>query len=139
PANVKPVSEVAGIKVDSVVIASCTNGRYEDFVTSAKMLKGKKIHPDVMMKIVPATQEVYGRLLEDGLFNIFFQSGAIISNPGCASCASGQIGMTGKGEVQVTTGNRNFAGKQGKGHTYLSSPATATATALTGEITVPEL
>ncbi len=139
PANVKPVSEVAGTKVDSVVIASCTNGRYEDLVTSAKMLKGKKIHSDVMMKIVPATQEVYGRLLEDGLFYIFFKSGAIISNPGCASCASGQIGMTGDGEVQVTTGNRNFAGKQGKGHTYLASPATATATALRGEITVPEI
>jgi 3-isopropylmalate/(R)-2-methylmalate dehydratase large subunit len=138
PANVKPVSEVAGTKVDSVVIASCTNGRYEDLVLAAKMLKGKKIHPDVMMKIVPATQEVYGQLLKEGLLSIFFHSGAIISNPGCASCASGQIGMTGEGEVQVTTGNRNFAGKQGKGHTYLASPATATATALAGEITVPE-
>jgi 3-isopropylmalate/(R)-2-methylmalate dehydratase large subunit len=103
------------------------------------MLKGKKVHRDVMMKIVPATQEVYGQLLEDGLISIFYEAGAIISNPGCGGCASGQIGMTGEGEVQVSTGNRNFAGKQGKGDTYLASPATAAATALKGEITVPEL
>jgi len=139
PAKVKPVAEVTGTKVDSVIVASCTNGRYEDFVIVAKMLKGKKVHRDVMMKIVPATQEVYGQLLEDGLISIFYEAGAIISNPGCGGCASGQIGMTGEGEVQVSTGNRNFAGKQGKGDTYLASPATAAATALKGEITVPEL
>ncbi len=138
PERVKPVSEVAGIKVDSVVIASCTNGRYEDFVIVAKMLKGKKVHKDVMMKIVPSTQEVYGQLLKDGLIAIFYEAGAIISNPGCGGCASGQIGMTGEGEVQVSTGNRNFAGKQGKGDTYLASPATSTAAAIAGEITVPE-
>ncbi len=139
PANVKPVAEVTGIKVDSVVIASCTNGRYEDFEVAAKLLKGKKVHNDVMMKIVPATQEVYGQLLKEGLIDLFYKSGAIISNPGCASCASGQIGMTGEGEVQVTTGNRNFTGKQGKGDTYLASPATAAACAISGEITVPEI
>ncbi|MFX0183117.1 MAG: aconitase/3-isopropylmalate dehydratase large subunit family protein [Candidatus Hodarchaeota archaeon] len=139
PANVKPVAEVTGIKVDSVIVASCTNGRYEDFDIVAKMLRGKKIHRDVMMKIVPATQEVYGKLLEDGIISILYEAGAIISNPGCGGCASGQIGMTGEGEVQVSTGNRNFAGKQGKGDTYLASPATAAATALKGEITVPEL
>ncbi|MHA1975326.1 MAG: 3-isopropylmalate dehydratase large subunit [Candidatus Hodarchaeales archaeon] len=138
PANVKPVAEVTGIKVDSVVIASCTNGRYEDFSLAARILKGKKIHNDVMMKIVPATQEVYGELLKNGLIELFYQSGVIVSNPGCASCASGQIGMTGEGEVQITTGNRNFAGKQGKGDTYLASPATAAACALAGEIIVPE-
>jgi 3-isopropylmalate/(R)-2-methylmalate dehydratase large subunit len=138
PEKVKPVAEVAGIKVDSVVIASCTNGRYEDFAVVAKMLKDKKVHRDVMMKIVPSTQEVYGKLLNDGLITIFYEAGAIVSNPGCGGCASGQIGMTGEGEVQVSTGNRNFAGKQGKGDTYLASPATSTATAITGEITVPE-
>ncbi len=139
PAHVKPVAEITGIKVDSVVIASCTNGRYEDFAVAARILKGRKVHNDVMMKIVPATQEVYGQLLKNGLIELFYQSGAIISNPGCASCASGQIGMTGEGEVQVTTGNRNFAGKQGKGDTYLASPATAAACALAGEIIVPEI
>ncbi|MHA1967000.1 MAG: aconitase family protein, partial [Candidatus Hodarchaeales archaeon] len=137
PEKVKPVAEVTGIKVDSVVIASCTNGRYEDFAVVAKMLKGKKVHRDVMMKIVPSTQEVYGQLLNDGLISIFYDAGAIVSNPGCGGCASGQIGMTGEGEVQVSTGNRNFAGKQGKGDTYLASPATSTASAISGEISVP--
>ncbi|WP_455141368.1 3-isopropylmalate dehydratase large subunit [Candidatus Hodarchaeum mangrovi] len=137
PSNVKPVSEVTGVKIDSVVIASCTNGRYEDFEIVAKILRGKKIHRDVMMKIVPATQEVYGQLLEAGLIKIFYEAGAIISNPGCGGCASGQIGMTGAGEVQISTGNRNFAGKQGKGDTYLTSPATAAASAIKGEIVVP--
>jgi len=139
PANVKPVAEVTGVKVDSVVIASCTNGRYEDYEVVAKMLKGKKVHRDVMMKIVPSTQEVYGDLLKNGLISIFYESGAIVSNPGCGGCASGQIGMTGQGEVQISTGNRNFAGKQGKGDTYLASPATSTAAALAGEIIVPEV
>ncbi|MFX1516911.1 MAG: aconitase/3-isopropylmalate dehydratase large subunit family protein [Promethearchaeota archaeon] len=139
PANVKPVAEVAGVPVDSVVVASCTNGRYEDISLVAKILKNKKIHPDVMMKIVPATKEVYGQLLDDGLINILYKAGAIISNPGCGGCAAGQIGMTGKGEVQVSTGNRNFTGKQGSGDTYLASPATAATTALAGEIVVPKL
>lgn len=138
PENVKPVAEVTGTKIDSVVIASCTNGRYEDFSVVAKMLKGNKVHQDVMMKIVPSTKEVYGQLLNDGLISIFYEAGAIVSNPGCGGCASGQIGMTGKGEVQISTGNRNFAGKQGKGDNYLASPATATASALKGEICVPE-
>lgn len=139
PANVKPVSEVAGRPVDSVVIASCTNGRYEDLAVVAKILKGKKVHSDVMMKIVPATKEVYGQLLENGLINTFFEAGAIITNPGCGGCAAGQIGMTGKGEVQISTGNRNFIGKQGSGDTYLASPATAATTALAGEIAVPTI
>ncbi len=139
PSKVKPVSEVTGVKVDSVIVSSCTNARYEDFEVVAKMLKGKKVHRDIMMKIVPATQEVYGDLLSNGLIKIFYDAGAIIHNPGCAGCASGQLGMTGEGEVQVSTGNRNFAGKQGKGDTYLASPATATATALAGEISVPKL
>ncbi|MFX0015331.1 MAG: aconitase/3-isopropylmalate dehydratase large subunit family protein [Promethearchaeota archaeon] len=139
PANVKSVSEVAGRSVDSVVVASCTNGRYEDIAIVAKILKNKKVHSDVMMKIVPATREVYGQLLHDGLINILYEAGAIISNPGCGGCAAGQIGMTGEGEVQVSTGNRNFAGKQGSGETYLASPATAATSALWGEITVPEI
>ncbi|MFX0124960.1 MAG: aconitase/3-isopropylmalate dehydratase large subunit family protein [Candidatus Hodarchaeota archaeon] len=139
PANVKSVAEVAGRPVDSVVVASCTNGRYEDLVVVARMLKGKKVHPDVMMKIVPATKEVYGQLLKNSLINTFYEAGAIITNPGCGGCAAGQIGMTGKGEVQVSTGNRNFTGKQGLGDTYLASPATAAATALVGEISVPKV
>ena len=78
-------------------------------------------------------------MLETGLIKIFYEAGAIISNPGCGGCASGQIGMTGEGEVQISTGNRNFAGKQGKGDTYLASPATAATSAIKGEIIVPEI
>ncbi|MFW9990758.1 MAG: aconitase/3-isopropylmalate dehydratase large subunit family protein [Candidatus Odinarchaeota archaeon] len=135
PENVKDVVEVAGRKIDSVVIGSCTNGRYEDIETVARMLRGKKVAEHVMMKVVPATKEVYGLMLKNNLLETFYDAGVIVSNPGCAGCAEGQIGMTGEGEVQISTGNRNFKGKQGKGETYLASPATATASALAGEIT----
>lgn len=138
PTNVKDVEELVGTKIDSVLIGSCTNGRFEDIEIAAKILKGKKIHERVMMKVVPATQEVYGRMLKEGLLEIFYDAGVLIWGTGCSSCASGQIGMTGNEEVQITTGNRNFKGKQGKGMTYLAGPEVATASAITGEITVPE-
>jgi len=140
PENVKDVAEVVGTKVDSVIIGSCTNGRYSDIELAAKMIddEGRKIHERVMFKIVPATREIYGKMLKNGLLDIFYDANVIVSHAGCSTCASGQIGMTGEGEVQVTTGNRNFKGKQGKGQTYLASPATAVATAIAGKISVPE-
>jgi 3-isopropylmalate/(R)-2-methylmalate dehydratase large subunit len=91
-----------------------------------------------MLKIVPATQKVYAELLQEGVLEDLFRSGAIISNPGCGGCAEGHIGLTGRGEVQVSTGNRNFAGKQGKGLTYLASPAVVAASCVCGEICSPE-
>jgi 3-isopropylmalate/(R)-2-methylmalate dehydratase large subunit len=139
PENVKDVAEVSGTNVDSVIIGSCTNSRYSDIELAAKMIKGKKVHERVMFKIVPATREIYGKMLKKGLLEIFYDAGVIVSHATCSTCSTGQIGMTGEGEVQVTTGNRNFKGKQGKGQTYLASPATAVATAITGEISVPEL
>jgi 3-isopropylmalate/(R)-2-methylmalate dehydratase large subunit len=138
PDNVVDVAEAAGERVDSVFIGSCTNGRVEDFEVVAGILKGKKVANGVMFRAVPATREVYGELLKRGILEMLYDAGVIISNPGCGGCASGQIGMTGKGEVQLSTGNRNFAGKQGAGLTYLASPATAAFSALTGKITVPE-
>jgi len=137
PDNVKTVAEVSGTRIDSVVVGSCTNGRYEDMELVANMLKGKTIAEHVMMKVIPATKEIYGLMLKNNLLDILYNAGAIVSNPGCSSCASGQIGMTGEKEVQISTGNRNFAGKQGKGDNYLASPATATASAIAGEITSP--
>jgi len=137
PANVKPVREVAGTKVDAVFLGSCTNGRYEDFKAVAEIVKGKHIAPWVHASVVPATREVYARMLRDGIIDILFEAGFIISNPGCGGCAAGHIGMTGKGEVQISTSNRNFPGKQGDGDTYLTSPVTAAWCALKGEITVP--
>jgi len=138
PANVKPVRELAGTRIDSVFLGSCTNGRFEDFAAVAEVVKGKRIAPWVMASVVPATREVYARLLREGVLETLFEAGFIISNPGCGGCASGQIGMTGQGQVQVSTSNRNFPGKQGAGDTYLASPVTAAWAALRGEITVPE-
>jgi len=137
PSNVKPVKEVAGTKIDSGFIGSCTNGRFEDFDDATNLLKGNKVAEGVMLRCVPATKEVWQELLDKGLIGDLFASGAVISNCGCGGCASGQIGMTGKGEVQVSTSNRNFTGKQGAGDTYLASPLTVAASALNGEITCP--
>ena len=137
PANVVDIKKVAGERVHSGFIGSCTNGRYEDFAIAASILKGKSIADGFVLKIVPATAEVYDRMLDEGLIKIFRKAGALVSNPGCGGCASGQIGIIGAGEVQVSTSNRNFRGKQGKGDTYLASPATVAATALYGKITCP--
>ncbi len=127
-----PISEIKDVRVDSVFVGSCTNGRWEDFRAVADILGGKKIEPGVMMKMVPATRSVYERILDDGTFQDLIKAGVIISQAGCGGCASGQIGMTGAGEVQVSTSNRNFKGKQGLGETYLVSPQTAAWTALKG-------
>jgi len=138
PHDVVEAESVKGVRVDSVFFGSCTNGRLEDLETAASMLKGKRVAPHVMAKVVPATREVYGELLGRGLLEIFYEAGVIVSNPGCGGCASGQIGMTGRGEVQVSTSNRNFRGKQGAGETYLAGPRVAAASALAGEICAPE-
>jgi 3-isopropylmalate/(R)-2-methylmalate dehydratase large subunit len=138
PSNVVEVSQIKGKSIGSVFIGSCTDGTYDDMEMAAEVLKGKRVAPGIMAKIVPATKEVYGQMLKNGLLEIFYQSGVIVSNPGCGGCASGQIGMTGRGEVQISTSNRNFAGKQGSGDTYLASPVTAAWCALKGEISVPE-
>ena len=138
PDNVKTVREVAGTKVDSVFIGSCTNGRFEDFAAVADVVKGQKIAPGMVASVVPATREVYAQMLSSGVLQTLFDAGFIVSNPGCGGCASGHIGMVGDGQVQVSTSNRNFAGKQGPGDNYLASPTVAAWAALTGEITVPQ-
>jgi 3-isopropylmalate/(R)-2-methylmalate dehydratase large subunit len=138
PANVHDVEELEGKPIQSVFVGSCTNGRIEDFRTVAGILKGRTVSPGVILILVPATKEVYGEMLREGLVQTLFEAGAVVSHPGCGGCASGQLGMTGKGEVQVSTSNRNFPGKQGAGETYLASPATAAASALFGRITSPE-
>jgi len=138
PTNVHDVSELCGKKINSGFIGSCTNGRASDFAEAARILKGYKVKESVMLKIVPATRIVYDELLREGILAELFKSGAIISNPGCGGCAEGHIGLTGEGEVQLSTGNRNFAGKQGKGETYLTSPAVVAASCLAGCITGPE-
>ncbi len=137
PSNVKPVREVAGRRVDSVFLGSCTNGRFEDFAAVAEVVRGRRIAPHVMATVVPATRRVYEQLLRSGVLEMLFDAGFIISNPGCGGCASGHLGMTGEGQVNVSTSNRNYPGKQGPGETHLASPVTAAWCALKGEIAVP--
>jgi homoaconitate hydratase family protein/3-isopropylmalate dehydratase small subunit len=134
PEDVVAVREVAGTKIDSAFIGSCTNGRIEDLAAAAAILEGRRVAPGVVLKIVPATREVWRRALDEGLIDVFVKAGALVGNPGCAGCAEGQIGQSGPGEVTVSTGNRNFPGKQGKGSVYLASPATAAASAVAGAI-----
>jgi len=138
PHDTMDVSSVKNTKIDSVFIGSCTNGRMEDMRIVAKILEGKKVAPGVVLKIVPSTDEIWNQCLEDGIISIFKKAGALVGNAGCAGCASGQIGQNGPGEVTISTGNRNFAGKQGKGSVYLASPAIAAASAVAGHITTPD-
>lgn len=135
PHDAVDIAKAKKIKIDSAFIGSCTNGRIEDLREAARILKGKKVAPGVVLKIVPATDLVWNQCLEEGLVQIFKESGALLSNAGCAGCAAGQVGQNGQGEITISTGNRNFPGKQGKGEVYLASPATVAASALAGYIT----
>ncbi len=132
------INEVMKTKIDSAFIGSCTNGRIEDLRETAKILKNRKIAPGVVLKIVPSTDEIWNKCLEEGLIGIFKKAGALVGNAGCAGCAAGQIGQNGPGEITISTGNRNFAGKQGKGKVYLGSPAEVAASAVAGYITTPD-
>ena len=124
--------------IDSAFIGSCTNGRIEDLRAAAAVLKGRLVAEGVVLKIVPATDRVWLRCMEEGLLEVFKKSGALVSNAGCAGCAAGQVGQNGPGEVTVSTGNRNFPGKQGQGEVYLASPSVVAASAVTGYITSPD-
>jgi 3-isopropylmalate/(R)-2-methylmalate dehydratase large subunit len=137
PHDTVPLQEVKKIKIDSGFIGSCTNGRMEDMKVAANILRGKKVAPGVVLKIVPSTNEVWQQCLEEGIIQVFKDAGALVSNAGCAGCAAGQVGQNGPGEVTISTGNRNFPGKQGKGDVYLASPAVVAASAVAGYITVP--
>lgn len=132
------IQEVRGRKIDSAFIGSCTNGRIEDLRITAGILEGRKVAPGVVLKVVPATDAIWRQALDEGLIHIFKESGALVSNAGCAGCAAGQVGQNGPDEVTISTGNRNFAGKQGKGFVYLASPAIVAASAVAGYITTPD-
>jgi 3-isopropylmalate/(R)-2-methylmalate dehydratase large subunit len=132
------VNDVKNVKIDSGFIGSCTNGRIEDLRIAASILKDKKVAPGVVLKIVPATDAIWNQAMNEGLIKIFKDSGAMVSNAGCAGCAAGQVGQNGPGEVTISTGNRNFEGKQGKGFVYLASPAIVAASAVAGCITTPD-
>ncbi|MBK6347162.1 MAG: 3-isopropylmalate dehydratase large subunit [Bacteroidales bacterium] len=132
------VISVTKTKIDSAFIGSCTNGRIDDLRVAGEILKGRKVAPGVVLKVVPATDQIWQQALDEGLIKIFKDSGALVSNAGCAGCAAGQVGQNGPDEVTISTGNRNFSGKQGKGFVYLASPATVAASAIAGYITTPD-
>lgn len=138
PEDTVKVDEVSGTKVDSGFIGSCTNGRMEDMRAVATILKGRKIAPGRVLKIVPATDTIWKACLKEDLINIFKEAGALVGSAGCAGCAAGQIGQTGSGEVAVSSGNRNYVGKQGKGDIYLASPETVAASLVAGYITTKD-
>ena len=138
PEDTVDINEVKKIKIDSAFIGSCTNGRMEDMRVTANILKGRKVAPGVVLKIVPSTDEIWKQCLDEGIIKIFKDAGVLVGNAGCAGCAAGQIGQNGPGEITVSTGNRNFAGKQGKGKVYLGSPAEVAASAVAGYITTAD-
>ncbi|MBU0478068.1 3-isopropylmalate dehydratase large subunit [bacterium] len=140
PSNTKPASEADNIQIDQVVIGSCTNGRLQDLEIAAGILKGHKIHPYVRLIIIPATQKIYADAMKKGLFDIFLESGGVISTPTCGPCLGGHMGVLAEGERCVSTTNRNFVGRMGhvKSEVYLASPAVAAASAIKGRITDPE-
>ena len=135
PHDTVNIVEAYKTRIDSAFVGSCTNGRMEDMIAVANVLKDRKVAPGVVLKIVPTTNEIWNECLEKGIIKIFKDAGALVSNAGCAGCAAGQVGQNGPGEITISTGNRNFPGKQGKGEVYLASPATVAASAVAGYIT----
>lgn len=140
PENTKPISQVANIPIDQVVIGSCTNGRLEDLRVAAKVLKGHKVHNEIRLIIIPGTQEIYRQAVAEGLVDIFIEAGAVVSTPTCGPCLGGHMGILAKGERAVSTTNRNFVGRMGhpESEVYLSGPAVAAASAVLGRIASPE-
>ena len=139
PENTKTVSEAGEIRIDQVVIGSCTNGRIQDLRESAEILRGRKVAADVRCIIIPATQEIYLQALREGLLEIFIEAGAVVSTPTCGPCLGGYMGILAAGERCVSTTNRNFVGRMGHvdSEIYLASPAVAAASAVTGKLSDP--
>jgi len=138
PDDTVGVEDLPPTRVDSVFLGSCTNGRIEDLRAAAEVLRGRRVAAGVVLKVVPATDAIWRQCLEEGLWGVFKDAGALVGNAGCGGCAAGQIGQNGPGEITVSTGNRNFPGKQGQGEVYLSSPRTAAASAVAGVLVTAE-
>ncbi|MFT8890064.1 MAG: 3-isopropylmalate dehydratase large subunit [Ethanoligenens sp.] len=140
PENARTIDNVGDVKIDQVVIGSCTNGRIEDLRIAADILKGKTVHPDVRCVIIPATQKIWLQAVEEGLAKIFVEANCAFSTPTCGPCLGGHMGILAAGERCVATTNRNFVGRMGHvdSEVYLASPAIAAASALTGKISGPQ-
>ena len=137
--NVRPVSEVEGIKIHQALIGTCTNGRVEDLEIAARILKGRQVHPEVRVLVIPASRQELIKALKKDLIDIFVEAGCLVLNPGCGPCLGAHQGVLAPGEVALSTANRNFRGRMGSRDSfiYLASPATVAASALEGKITDP--
>lgn len=140
PSNTKPVSEVAGMPIQQVVIGSCTNGRIKDMREAAEIMKGKKVADGIRCIVIPATQEIYMQCIKEGLAEIFVEAGAAVSTPTCGPCLGGHMGVLAPGERAISTTNRNFVGRMGHvtSEVVLASPAVAAASAIVGAIASPD-
>lgn len=140
PENAKSVQEASGIKIDQVVIGSCTNGRLEDLRIAANILRGKKVHPEIRCLIFPGTQTILRDAMREGIIDTLIEAGAAVSTPTCGPCLGGHMGILAKGERAVSTTNRNFVGRMGHvgSEVYLANPAVAAASAIKGQIAHPE-
>jgi len=137
--NVKPVKDLAGLKIQQALIGSCTNGRLEDLAVAAQILKGKQVHRDVRLLVIPASRRVYLEALKQGYIETFVAAGGLVLNPGCGPCLGAHQGLLGAGEVCLATTNRNFKGRMGspEASVYLASPATVACSAIQGEVAEP--
>ena len=140
PENTRTIGETGNIKIDQVVIGSCTNGRISDIRIAAEVMKGRKIAPGIRAIVIPATQDIYLMALKEGLITTFVQAGCIVSTPTCGPCLGGHMGVLAAGERAISTTNRNFVGRMGhvESEVYLASPAVAAASAITGKISSPD-
>ncbi len=140
PSNTKGISEVDNIKIDQVVIGSCTNGRIEDLRIAAEVIKGHKAHKNIRLIVIPATQKIYKQAMNEGLVDIFIDAEAAVSTPTCGPCLGGHMGILAEGERALATTNRNFVGRMGhlKSEVYLCNPAVAAASAVLGRIASPD-
>jgi 3-isopropylmalate/(R)-2-methylmalate dehydratase large subunit len=140
PGNTKGISQIGEVQIDQAVIGSCTNGRLEDLVEAARVLKGRKAAPWVRLIIIPATPSIYREAMKEGVFQIFLEANAIIGPPTCGPCLGGHMGVLAQGERAIATTNRNFVGRMGhpESEVYLSNPAVAAASAVRGRICSPE-
>lgn len=139
PENTRTIDEVGEVKIDQVVIGSCTNGRIDDLRIAAKILEGRKVAKGMRVIVFPATQKIYLQAMEEGLLATFIKAGAVVSTPTCGPCLGGHMGILAAGERAVATTNRNFVGRMGhvNSEVYLASPAVAAASAVTGRISGP--
>jgi homoaconitate hydratase family protein len=139
--NVKPLAELAGTPIHQALLGSCTNGRLEDLEEGAKQLRGRRVHPDVRMLVIPASWQVYRQALDKGLIAAYIDAGAVVLNPGCGPCLGAHQGLLAAGERCISSTNRNFQGRMGstQAEVFLASPAAVVASAVAGRITLPEV